>query len=102
MLRPSKCEAFIIICCNMRNTHNTATTSLKGLVRCKTATDETGVPVDSQTLEECRQMLVIMNCLMCRQLSDLKRRQMVQIASREAEQEMNAIRPSRFRKVANG
>ncbi len=107
----------------MLNQHNTATTSLKGLVRCKTAVkalidetlslsvafdvfrtaaDETGVPVDSQTLEECRQMLVIMNCLMCRQLSDLKRRQMVQIASREAEQEMNAIRPSRFRKVANG
>lgn len=50
----------------MRNTHNTATTCLKGLVRCKTAADETGVPVDPQTLEECRQMLVIMNCLMYR------------------------------------
>ncbi len=86
----------------MRNTHNTATTSLKGLVRCKTATDETGVPVDPQTLEECRRMLITMNRLMYRQLSDLKHRQMLQIASRVAEQEMNAIRPARFRKAANG
>ena len=57
----------------MLNNHNTATTSLKGLVRCKTAVkalidetlslsvafdvfrtaaDETGVPVDPQALEE--------------------------------------------------
>ncbi len=106
----------------MLSQHNTATTSLKGLVRCKTAVkalidetlslsvafdvfrtaaDETGVPVDPQALEECRQMLITMNRLMYRQLSDLKHRQMLQIASQVAEREMNAIRPARFRKAAN-
>lgn len=119
---PPKCRAFVIICCYMLNQHNTATTSLKGLVRCKTAVkalidetlslsvafdvfrtaaDETGVPVDPQALEECRQMLITMNRLMYRQLSDLKHRQMLQIASRVAEREMNAIRPAGFRKAAN-
>ena len=47
-------------------------------------------------------MLITMNRLMYRQLSDLKHRQMLQIASRVAEREMNAIRPARFRKAANG
>ena len=61
---PPKCRAFVIICCYMLHNHNTATTSLKGLVTAvkalidetlslsvafdvfRTAADETGVPVD--------------------------------------------------------
>lgn len=57
--------------------------------------------LDPQALEECRRMLITMNRLMYRQLSDLKHRQMLQIASRLAKREMNAIRPARFRKAAN-
>ena len=85
--------------------HNTNTTSLKGLKKCKTAietvinesaylstgieiiqkaAEDFGVEIDGPALEECRQMLITFNRLMYRQLSDLKHRQMMQIASEAA------------------
>ena len=83
---PPKCRAFVIICCYMLSQHNTATTSLKGLVRCKTAV--------KALIDETLSLSVAFDVFRTA-------RQMLQIASRVAEREMNVIRPAGFRKASN-
>lgn len=103
MVSPPKCRAFIVICCIMLTNHNT--TSLKGLRACKealntliqetaglaaefdilkTAAADNGIDIDGSALEECSQMLSVMNRLMCHQLSDLKHRQMMRLSEEVA------------------
>ena len=112
---PPKCRAFIIICCYMLSQHNINTTSLKGLMTCKDVLQElilstagltTGfdaieamskdfnVEIDPSVIDECRSMLTVMNRLMCRQLSELKHRQLMGIVSSRAEMEIGRMRRS--------
>ena len=77
----------------------TNTTSLKGLMTCKDVLQElilstagltTGF--DASVIDECRSMLTVMNRLMCRQLSELKHRQLMGIVSSRAEMEISRMR----------
>ena len=96
----------------MRNQNN-KNVSLKGLRACKDVLNElivstagltTGfdaieamardfnVEIDGSVIDECRSMLTVMNRLMCRQLAELKHRQLMGIVSRKAVREMDRMR----------
>ena len=95
----------------MRTTHNN--TSLKGLRACKEALDilirgtadlkfsldvirtaaaDNGIEIDSEAMEECGQMLSIINRLMCRQLAELKHRQLMDVTAGLAERTARTMR----------
>ena len=50
--------------------------------------------IDPSVIDECRSMLTVMNRLMCRQLSELKHRQLMGIVSSRAEMEISRMRRS--------
>ena len=52
------------------------------------------VEIDPSVIDECRSMLTVMNRLMCRQLSELKHRQLMGIVSSRAEMEIGRMRRS--------
>lgn len=58
----------------------------------KTAAADNGIDIDGSALEECRQMLSVMNRLMCHQLSDLKHRQMMRLSEEAAARSVASYR----------
>ena len=52
------------------------------------------VEIDPSVIDECRSMLTVMNRLMCRQLSELKHRQLMGIVSSRVELEISRMRRS--------
>lgn len=97
----------------MPNNKDNKNVSLKGLRACKDVLNElivstagltTGfdaieamardfnVEIDGAAIDECRSMLTVMNRLMCRQMSELKHRQLMGIVSRKAAMEVDRMR----------